>query len=156
MIRSRIGRVVRVTIPVVLLVVVTSVVTLSAQGNPTLNQILAQLDAIIGMLTPTPPADVTLSTSALLVPATQQVRCMAVNLGTEAVEVSISLLDEDGVVQAGGSGTLPHKHLGNVVQAGPGFRRCEFRFFGTAQSVRANLIARNIGDGVVTVNVEAR
>lgn len=155
--RSRIGRVVRVTLGSCLLVVVSSVVSLSAQGNPTLNEILAKLDAIIGMLTPTPPAgELTLTTSALLVPDTQQVRCFAVNLGTEAVQATIRLLNAQGSELHADGGAVPPGFLVNIVLPGPGFRRCEFTFVGTAPSIRANMMVRNLVDGVVTASVEAR
>jgi hypothetical protein len=158
MIRSRIGHIVRVTIPVVLLVVVTSVITLSAQGNPTLNEILGKLDNIIGLLTPTPPGPVTLSTSALFIPPTQLTWCSVANVGTEPVLVTIRLFSLSEVPIAG----TPIDATVNPGAAtafsfpggGEGFRRCEFTFVGT--SVRAALFAMNNVDSVTTASDAAR
>ena len=149
MIRSRIGRIVRVTIPVVLLVVVTSVVTLSAQGNPTLNEILGKLDQIIGLLTPTPPGPVTLATSALFIPATQVALCSASNVGTAPVLVTFALFGQFGeALEEPVNASVNPGHTIIITSLGGGLRRCEFTFVGT--SIRAALIAFDQGVSIAS------
>lgn len=157
MIRSRIGRIVRVTIPVVLLVVVTSVVTLSAQGNPTLNEILGKLDNIIGLLTPTPPGPVTLATSALFIPPTQIAFCSVANPGTEPVLVTIRMFSLSEVPIVGPYDATVNPGATTAFSfPGADFRRCEFTFVGTAASVRGALFAMNGVDLVTTASDAAR
>ncbi len=99
--RSRIGRVVPVTIVVVLVVIASSVVAVSAQGNNPLGEILAKLDEIIEMLTAPPvDAEVTLASSAVLVPTTQTIGCLLVNVGTENVDGAFRVIGSLGDVIA--------------------------------------------------------
>ena len=158
MIRSRIGRVVRVTIPVVLLVVVTSVVTLSAQGNPTLNEMLAKLDTIIEMLTPTPPAPadpVTLASAPLTVENSSSfVSCLLANLGTEVVQAQGNIRVADGspigsfetlIVQPGSSRRISAIPIEGITA------RCEFTIDQPAATVRALMQVHHGSDGQIVI-----
>ena len=160
MIRSRIGRVVRVIIPLVLLVIVSSVVSLSAQGSPTLNQVVAKLDAIIGMLTPTPPVPagpVTLTTPVMFATGQEQVACLAANVGTENKAVVIQIIGFNGDLLAGPTtvDVAPSKSGVRLYGGGLVALRCEFTFTGSASSVRANLLVEN-SDGGTAASADAR
>lgn len=162
--RSHIARVVRVTIPVVVLVVVTSVVTLSAQGNPTLTQILTKLDDIIELLVtipPVPPGPVTLTTSMMTKSPSVQVWCSVANVGTETVEVDIRLLVDDGGERKVNLAVsvAPSETEALVLQPfeAPTFEalRCEFTVHGSASLVRANMLVVN-SSGDTIASAEAR
>lgn len=151
--RISIGRVVRATIAVVLLVIASSVVALSAQGSNPLGQVLEKLDEIIGTLTP-PAGIVTLASPPVFLSApNQDLACTLANLGTENVEGVQRVIDGAGTVTE-----LPllvePGHSDGVFAIEPGFSRCEFRFEGTAASVRA--ILQVIVDGGVVAIVEMR
>ena len=143
--RSRIGPVVSGTIAVVLLVVVSGGVSLSAQVQNPLAVILEKLDDIIEILAPS-PGPVTLSSSTVQVVIGQGVSCSIANLGTENIEGRQRLIGGDGVaiydfpllVEPGTS-----DGNGQVASSGETLLRCEFTFEGTAASVRAHLQVSN-------------
>ena len=143
--RSRIGPVVSGTIAVVLLVVVSGGVSLSAQVQNPLAVILEKLDDIIEMLAPS-PGPVTLSSSTVAVVIGQGVSCSIANLGTESIQGRQRLIGADGValydfpllVKPGFS-----DGNGQVASSGETLLRCEFTFEGTAASVRAHLQVSN-------------
>ena len=158
--RISIGHVVRVTIPVALLVVVSSVVAASAQGNSPFDQILAKLDEIIGVLTTPPPnAEVTLATSVVVVGPSQSIFCNAANVGSENVEGVFKVLGSFGEVAEVPVTLSPgeNESVFEAVLGGGVFRRCEFMFVGTASSVRGNMLVINdVGGGDTAAVVEMR
>jgi hypothetical protein len=160
----RIGRVVPAVIAVVLVALLTTGVALSAApaGNP-LDQVLAKLDAIMAVLTPTPPeplGQVKLATVSTIVPINQQAFCMVANVTDPPavdVDVDIRVVDELGVqtafsvsVQPGRTGFLFSPVTNRIL-------RCEFIVAGSSVSaIRASIVVRNESDSVVTANIEAR
>jgi hypothetical protein len=152
--RSRIGRVVRVAIPAVLLVVVSNVVA-CAQGNNPFDQVLAKLDEIIGTLVP-PAGAVKLSTSPALVSDDQNVICGIANIGTEDVAGLVRVFGPNGAVVIETPISAEPGRTTSRFAPGPGFFRCEFTFQGTATSVRANLQVTDLASQDVTAIVDAR
>jgi hypothetical protein len=141
--RSRIGRIVPVTIAVVLLVVVGAVVSLSAQGNPTLNQILAKLDEIIATLTP-PAGSVKLASAPVLIASGTQVYCLVANVGTESLEIFAQFVAEHGDPIGSNEGPLavpPGESNFRSVDPGEStlLARCEITFDGPATAVRTHV-----------------
>jgi hypothetical protein len=154
--RIRIGRVVPVTIAVVLLVIASSVVALSAKSANPFDQILAKLDEIIAALTPPAPADsVTLATPALLVGSNHSGHCTLTNLGTENLEVFVRVLDESGDVTIQDT---PLVEAGSTFGFGTGLgsKRCEFTFEATATLVRAHLQVVDLSSTTAVTSVDAR
>jgi hypothetical protein len=155
--RSPISRVVSGTIAVMLVVVVSRGVSLSAQGKSPFDEILEKLDGIIEMLTPQ-EGPVTLSSSTVQVIIGQGVSCSIANLGTEDIDGSQRQIAEDGGeiynfplhVKPGHSGGV-----GRVAESGETSARCEFTFRGTAASVRAHLQVSQEGKGLTAI-VEMR
>ena len=157
--RRRIIRVVPAAIALMLVILVSRGVALSAaSGNP-FDEVVAKLNAIIDMLTPpVPPGTVTLATSLMIATDLQQVICTAANLGTAPVAVDVRIINQDGtplghspfllVVDPGKTGVAIFG--GELVAL-----RCEFTVHGSATSVRANLIVEN-ATGETAASVEAR
>ena len=139
----------------ILVVVIASLVvgtTVLAQGpfapaaNP-IDAVLAKLDQIIEMLVPPdPPAagPVVLSTGVVLHnPATNQLSCFLVNLGTDAIPEVVTWV----VASSGSAIAVKHDHFvepgklagfsaSNLIN---GSVRCRFSFVGFASDVRATL-----------------
>jgi len=155
--RISIGRLVPVTIAVVLVVVASSVVALSAKSGNPFDEILAKLDEIIETLSP-PPADseVTLGTSPVLMNSIQHVACLIANLGTENVDVVLRVIGGSGAVLQELPHTVAPGHTGAIQEPGPGGLRCEFTVEGAATSVRANLHLRNSSDDSIIAIIDAR
>ena len=153
--RSSIGRVVRVTIAVVLLVIASRVVALSAQATNPFDQVLAKLDEIIATVAP-PAGPVRLATPTVNSTLLVNFYCVIANIGTESVEVLVSMRDAFGGLADGTPQPLlvvePGRTEGIIKTLAPGAVRCEFEFNGTATSVRANLQYHTLDDPVASVD----
>ena len=153
--RNRIGRVPSLTIAVVLLALVGGV-TLSARGNSPFEQVLAKLDEIIGVLTPSPVGEVTLATPLVTGATSEDANCALANIGTETVEGRHRIFGLAGVLISDTPLSAEPGDTSFVQVPGPGYFRCEFTFVGTTTSVRANLFVSDHQTGITSVSVDAR
>ena len=155
--RISIRRAVPLTIAVVLSVIVSSVVAVSARGETPFDQVLAKLDEIIEALTPPPAnAQVTVATSPVLMSGNQEVTCLVANLGTESVEGPLRVINESGIMVEGTVVAVSPGHTVGAEASGSAALRCDFTFEGAATLVRGSLQVRNIADGTIAAIAEMR
>jgi hypothetical protein len=155
--RNRIGPFVSVTITVVLLVLASSVVALSARGNNPFDEILAKLDEIIESVAPPPTnEEVTMATPPVLMSANHEIVCLIANIGTENLEVIKRIVGADGTVLEEGPLSVPPGHTLGATEPGPGALRCEFTFEGSATSVRATLQLQDAIDSSIIAIIDAK
>jgi hypothetical protein len=133
---------------------VTSGVALSAaSGNP-FDQVLAKLDAIAAMLTPTPPAPtgpVTLASAPMYIGIATDVFCLVANFGTEDVLVNPEIFDIRGAKIGGFPFTIPAGESEGVIATFDGgtiTARCELTLNQPA-TVRASI--QLFGPGFVAI-----
>jgi len=146
----------RIGIPLVVVVtffVGRSAFAQSGTTNP-ISQVIAKLDQILAVLSPTTPGPVTLATSAVFVTGDDLTICTIVNLGTSPLNVTFAIRNNLGAVLAQGTAEVPPGGgqlitTGNIAQS----RRCEFSFDGLSNDVRANMQIFNNG---TTSVLEAR
>ena len=142
--RRRIGRVVAAVVALMLVILVSRGVALAAApGNP-FDQVLDKLDAIIGMLTPTPPepeGEVTIASAPTLIDGSSRVACLIANLGTDALNADVFIRELDGDLIGGGFELHVVPGGTNGVGGSPTndsiTARCEFTIDQPATTVRA-------------------
>ena len=126
------------------------------RANP-FDQVLAKLDEIIATVAP-PAGPVRLATPP--VPINNQfVYCTIANIGTQNVEVLVTMLNYEGLL-AHETSQLPSQkllvmkpgHSEIMLVADEGLLRCEFEFHGSATSVRAALQYHDSGEPKFSVD----